>query len=283
MLERLLGNEIRLETCAPSDLPPIYGDPGQIEQAIINLAVNARDAMPDGGVLTLAARLTRVDEAFARAHLPMPQGEYVELEVTDTGLGMPPEIQAHIFEPFFTTKGVGKGTGLGLSMVYGTVKQSGGFIFASSEVGKGTTFRLYFPPVRDERQRPTSVARLENGAATILVAEDEPAVRSLVVSALKADGYRVLQASGGTEALQLAATAGGPIHLLLTDATMPGMNGIELARTLAHDRPDLKVLIMSGYTTSAVEIDGLSAPPATLPKPFTPRDLRQKVREVLGT
>jgi PAS domain S-box-containing protein len=285
MLERLLGAGITLKTIATPSLPPIYGDPGQIEQALINLAVNARDAMPDGGQLTLQVARAQVDEAFARAHQPMAAGEYVEISVSDSGHGMSPEIQAHIFEPFFTTKGVGKGTGLGLAMVYGTVKQSGGYIFVESDEGRGTTFRLYFPPARLKETQPAAAPpdTADAGEVTILVTEDEPAVRTLVVSALKSEGYRVLFAASGDEALAVAAKASGRIHLLLTDANMPGMTGVELAAALAPMRPGLKVVVMSGYTSESLSVPGLDECVALLPKPFTPRDLKQKVRDVLGS
>jgi signal transduction histidine kinase len=184
VLERLLGVGIRMDTVVEGDLPPIYGDPGQIQQALINLVMNARDAMDGNGRLMIRIRLTRIDEAFARTHVPMPAGEYVELSVSDTGAGMSLDTQAHMFEPFFTTKAVGKGTGLGLPMVYGTVQQSGGFIFVDSAVGSGSTFRIYFPPAAVAATGETPPAASETAAATILVAEDESAVRALVVAAL---------------------------------------------------------------------------------------------------
>jgi PAS domain S-box-containing protein len=284
MLERLLGSAITLRTVTAPDLPAIYGDPGQIEQALINLAVNARDAMPSGGQLTLTAAPVHVDAAFARAHQPITAGDYIEISVSDTGVGMSAEVQTHIFEPFFTTKGVGKGTGLGLAMVYGTVKQSGGFIFVDSEEGRGTTFRLYFPPAPPQERRRSTAAAPAAGTdpATILVVDDEPAVRTLVVTALKGEGYRVLHAGSGGEALSLAAEAPGTINVLLTDASMPGMTGAELAAALAKTRGGLKVLLMSGFTAEPLRVAGISEPVALLPKPFTPRDLKRKVREVLG-
>jgi len=280
MLERLLGSGVELKTAIAEEVPPIYGDPGQIEQAIINLAVNARDAMPNGGRLTLGVTLADVDDAFAQAHRPMTPGLYVELSVIDTGEGMEPGTQAHVFEPFFTTKEVGKGTGLGLAMVYGTVKQSGGFIFVESELGKGTAFRMYFHPAPKKELTSGPKAGQSSIKGTVLVVEDEAAVRNLVVTALKAQGFRVIPASSGEEALRLGA-AEPNIDLLLTDAHMPGLSGIELARTLIKARPNLPVIVMTGYTDDPLTIDGAREPVVLLPKPFTPKDIRQKVELVL--
>jgi two-component system, cell cycle sensor histidine kinase and response regulator CckA len=284
MLERLLGPAITLSTVIAPDLPPIYGDPGQIQQALVNLAVNARDAMPDGGRLTVQATRVHIDDVQARAQQPLMAGDYVEIAVSDTGRGMSAETQRHIFEPFFTTKGVGKGTGLGLAMVYGTVKQSGGFIFVDSQEGRGTTFRLYFPPATAQAppRQPASTPTTAD-ATTILVVDDEPVVRTLVVSTLKREGYRVFDAESGADALRLAAGAPGRIDVLLTDASMPGMSGAELATALARTRRGLKVLVMSGYSAEPVKVDGLCEPVALLAKPFTPADLRRKIREALGT
>jgi len=284
MLERLLGPAITFSAITAPDLPPIYGDPGQIQQALVNLAVNARDAMPDGGRLTVQGTRVHVDDAQARAQQPLLAGDYVEVAVSDTGRGMSADTQRHIFEPFFTTKGVGKGTGLGLPMVYGTVKQSGGFIFVDSQEGRGTTFRLYFPPAAAQQvPRPTATTPTTADATTILVVDDEPVVRTLVVSTLKREGYRVLDAESGADALQIAATAPGRIDMLLTDVNMPGMTGAELATHLARTRRGVKVLVMSGYSADPVAVEGLSEPVALLAKPFTPRDLKRKIREVLGT
>jgi PAS domain S-box-containing protein len=284
LLGRTLGAGIKCESRSDATTPPIYGDPGQIEQAILNLAVNARDAMPQGGRLTLAVSTVDVDEAFAREHEPMPPGRYVQLAVADTGEGMPAATQAHIFEPFFTTKDVGKGTGLGLAMVYGTVKQTGGYIFVESAVGRGTTFRLYFPPARAEETAaaPPRAAALSPGAATILVAEDDPAVRNLVVAALGHEGYRVLHGASAEEALAIAAAETGAIDLLLTDANMPGMSGIELASAFHRQRRDVPVILMSGYTEEALAPSGLQPPMTLLLKPFTPRELRQKIADALA-
>src|SRR3954471_4203010 len=284
MLERLLGPTITLSVTMAPNLPPIYGDPGQIQQALVNLAVNARDAMTDGGLLALRVTRVRMSAAYARRHPPIVAGDYVEIAVADTGRGMSRETQRHIFEPFFTTKGVGKGTGLGLAMVYGTVKQSGGFIFVDSQEGRGTPFRLYLPPAAAQEARraaaATAGAGAPAGAATILVVDDEAAVRTLVASALKSEGYRVLDAESGPDALRIAASVAGRIDVLLTDASMPGMSGVELATHLTRTRPGLKVLVMSGYSADPVTVEGL--PVALLAKPFTPRDLKRKIGDVLG-
>ena len=285
LLARLLGADVEVQTRLSSDALPVLGDPGQVEQAVINLAVNARDAMPEGGKLTLATGRETVDEPFARSHAPMPAGPYVVLRVSDSGHGMPRETQVRIFEPFFTTKDVGKGTGLGLSMVYGTLKQSGGFIFVDSELNRGTTFRLYFPeatvpkPAAGETPRARTDER--RGHETLLIAEDEPSVRNLVASALRHDGYRLLLASSAEEALTLADAHDGPIDLLLTDAMMPGKSGVELASLMSARRPGIPVIIMSGYTEETLELPGLKEPIALLQKPFTPRELRSRLRELL--
>jgi two-component system cell cycle sensor histidine kinase/response regulator CckA len=283
MLSRLLGSDIEVGTRLHPALPPILGDPGHVEQAIINLAVNARDAMPNGGRLDLATKFDIVDEASARAHVPMKPGRYVVLCVTDTGHGMSREIQHRIFEPFFTTKDVGKGTGLGLSMVYGTLKQIGGFVFVDSEIGRGSEFSLYFPPV-PPHALPAPLPNREakrGGTETLLIVEDEAAVRTLVASALTKEGYRVLIASSAAEALAIAQGHEAEIDLLLTDAMMPGQSGIDLARALAGRRPDLPVILMSGYTKETLPLENVEAHFSLLHKPFTPRELRQRIREVL--
>ena len=283
LLERLLGANIEVRTTISGPLPAIYGDPGQIEQAIINLAVNARDAMPGGGVLTLALGTVDHDEAAARTHHSLPPGKYVELAVADTGEGMTADTKAHVFEPFFTTKEVGKGTGLGLAMVYGTVRQSGGHIFVESEVGRGSTFRLYFPHAAGDRALVATGSPATPGRhATILVVEDDAVIRNLVVTALGYEGYRVLHASGGDEAMAIAESSHGNIDLLVTDARMPGMTGLELANHIVRRHPRLPVLVMSGFTEEKLAIEGRDRPVPLLLKPFTPRELRQKVAEVLG-
>jgi PAS domain S-box-containing protein len=283
-LERLLSGTIEVQAVTPAGLPPIHGDPGQIEQAIVNLAVNARDAMPAGGRLTLTVAVETVDEDGARVYQPMAPGRYVTLTVTDTGHGMDAETRAHVFEPFFTTKEVGKGTGLGLAMVYGTVKQSGGFIYVDSEVGRGTTFKLFFPPAKQVAAAPSAspAAPAEGRQPTVLVVEDEPAIRHLVVTALRNQGYRLLEAASGEEALVVADRETAGIDLLLTDANMPGISGIELANALVALAPALRVIVMSGYTQESLTVQGLRGAVSLLPKPFTPNDLRQKVSAVLS-
>jgi two-component system cell cycle sensor histidine kinase/response regulator CckA len=285
LLSRLLGADVEIQTRLAGAILPVLGDPRQVEQAVINLAVNARDAMPGGGKLVLATALETVDESFARSHLPMPAGQYVVLRVSDSGHGMSRETLVRIFEPFFTTKDVGKGTGLGLSMVYGTLKQIGGFIFVESEITHGTTFRLYFPQAAEPARAAGGAAPVREGERrgheTLLIAEDEPSVRNLVASALRHDGYRLLLAGSAEEALALADAHDGPIDLLLTDAMMPGKSGVELANLLAARRPGIPVIIMSGYTEETLAVPGLKAPIALLQKPFTPRELRRRIRDVL--
>ena len=285
LLSRLLGADVEVQTRLSDSALPVLGDPGQVEQAVINLAVNARDAMPGGGRLVLATAREAIDAGFARSHVPMAPGDYVVLRVTDSGHGMPRETQAHIFEPFFTTKGVGKGTGLGLSMVYGTLKQIGGFIFVDSEVDRGTTFRLYFPPAVIAPPAPGGVStprdRERQGHETLMIVEDEPSVRNMVASALRHDGYRLLIAGSAEEALTIADAHDGPIDLLLTDAMMPGKSGVELANLMAVRRPATPVIVMSGYTDETLDVPGMKEPIALLQKPFTPRELRRRIREVL--
>ena len=285
LLSRLLGADVEVQTRLADTPLPVRGDPGQVEQAVINLAVNARDAMPSGGTLTLATSRERVDEAFARSHPPIAPAEYVILRVSDSGHGMPSDTQARIFEPFFTTKDVGKGTGLGLSMVYGTLKRIGGFIFVESELNRGTTFRLYFPPappVAPPAPQPAAANAVHRkGPETLLVVEDEPSVRNLVASALRNDGYHLLLAGSAEEALTVADAHNAPIDLLLTDAMMPGKSGVELAALLTARRPGIPVIIMSGYTEETLDVPGMKDPIALLQKPFTPRELRRRIKEVL--
>ena len=287
LLSRLLGGDVHVETRLSDEPLTVLGDPGQVEQAVINLAVNARDAMPGGGHLVLTTGIEIVDESFARAHVPMPAGSYVVLSVTDSGHGMSRDTQARIFEPFFTTKDVGKGTGLGLSMVYGTLKQIGGFIFVDSEIDRGTTFSLYFRPAvliaPVVAAAPHSgEARDSRGNETLLIVEDETAVRKLVASALRHDGYHLLLASSAEEALVMADGYDGTIDLLLTDAIMPGKSGLELANLMVARRPGLTVVVMSGYTEDNLEISGLIEPVSLIQKPFTPNDLRRRIREALN-
>ncbi|MBW8867112.1 MAG: PAS domain S-box protein [Acidobacteria bacterium] len=282
LLSRLLGPDVRVQTRVADQPLRVIGDPGQIEQALINLAVNARDAMPVGGQLTMTTTLETVDEEFARAHVPIAAGPYAIVSIADNGHGMSRETQARIFEPFFTTKEAGKGTGLGLSMVYGTMKQIGGFIFADSELGRGTTFRLYFPPVAARPATAAAPARDErpHGHETLLIVEDEAAVRNLVASALRNDGYRMLLASSAEDALTIADSLRDPIDLLLTDAIMPGKSGMELAAIMVERYAGLRVIIMSGYTDETLPVDS-GERVTLLQKPFTPRELRRRIRETL--
>ncbi len=287
MLGRLLGPTIELRTRLGAEVPDILADPGQFEQAVLNLAVNARDAMTAGGTLTLSTAFEQVDAAFAHTHQPMAPGDYVVVGVDDTGHGMDATTKARIFEPFFTTKAIGKGTGLGLSMVYGTVKQSGGFIYVDSEVGRGTTFRMFFPPApirTDEHDTPVPTdirPATDDVAATLLVVEDEPSVRRFVASSLESEPYRLLLAESAEDAMAISETH-QEIDLLLTDVIMPGKSGIELASILVSEHPELLVIVMSGYSDEALEQRGLRHDAGMLHKPFTPRELRQRVRDALA-
>jgi two-component system cell cycle sensor histidine kinase/response regulator CckA len=285
MLRRMIGEDIQMVTVLAGDLGRVKADPGQMEQALINLAINARDAMPDGGTLTLATANVELDEARAKSHVGGSAGSYVMLSMSDTGSGMAPEIRERIFEPFFTTKERGKGTGLGLSMVYGIVRQSGGAIWAESEPGRGTTFRILLPkvdaPEETVEERPGRKV-LPRGDETILVVEDAAEVRHLVVQVLEMQGYRVLAASHGEEALQVAGRHEVPIALMVTDVVMPGMSGKGLADRIVLSRPAMKVLYMSGYTDEAIVHHGiLNEGLNYIQKPFAVESLVIKVREVL--
>jgi CheY-like chemotaxis protein len=285
MLGRLIGEDMELHAVPGVGLGQVKADPGQIEQVIINLVVNARDAMPTGGKITIETANMYLDEAYARWHIAVQPGWYTMLAITDTGCGMDAETQAQIFEPFFTTKEQGKGTGLGLSTVYGIVKQSGGNVWVYSEVGVGTTFKIYFPLVDEQvtepdadAAHPVSVA----GTETILLAEDEEMVRNLACESLRMHGYTVLEAANAGEALSICQRHEGSIHLLLTDVVMPQMNGRELAAQLARMRPDMRVLYMSGYPDQSIVHHGiLDGDIAFIGKPFTPDALALKVGEAL--
>jgi len=286
MLRRMIGEDIELVTHLPSGLGRVKADPGQIEQVIMNLAVNARDAMPQGGQLTLEAANVELDSSYVSSHESVLPGHYVMIAMSDTGIGMDAETQAHIFEPFFTTKGQGKGTGLGLAMTYGIVRQSEGHIWVYSEPGKGTTFKVYLPRIDQavEVIAPTNapVDKLSLGCETILLVEDEEAVCSLVRGVLESRGYDVLEAKGAYDALEIGGRHKKHIHLLLTDVVMPQVSGRELAEHLAPLHPETKVLYMSGYADHAVVHHGLLEPGTVfLQKPFTPDALARKVREVL--
>ena len=285
MLKRLIGEDVRLVTTLASDAGTVRADAGQIEQVIMNLAVNARDAMPDGGALTLETANVEFSDEYVEGHFPAQRGRYVMLAVSDTGVGMSPETQARIFEPFFTTKEAAKGTGLGLATVYGIVKQSGGFIWVYSEPGSGTTFKIYLPRVDEAAvtERRAQPADVLGGTETVLLVEDSDALRDIASRVLERRGYTVLEASDGEAALMLAARHPGAIDLLLTDVVMPEMNGRQLAERLTALRPGLKVLYMSGYAGDAVTRRGvLEQGMAYLQKPFTPDALARKVREVLN-
>ena len=265
----------------------VKADPGQIEQIVLNLAVNARDAMPEGGKLTIETANVDLDQTYARSHVAVRPGPYVMLAITDTGFGMSPEVQARIFEPFFTTKEQGKGTGLGLSTVYGIVNQSGGNIWVYTEPGRGTSFKVYLPRVEEELTRvETGVAIPEKtqGSETILLVEDEETIRSLMRSILQEQGYTVLEAGHGPQALQISQTHSGPIHLMLTDVIMPQTSVREFAQKMWKLRPHLKILFASGYSDDAIVHHGvLEEGTNFIQKPFTIVGLSRKVREVLDT
>jgi nitrogen-specific signal transduction histidine kinase len=286
MLHRLVGEDIAVLTQLAPALEPVKVDPGQIEQIIMNLAVNARDAMPDGGTLMIETANVAFDERSRPLHPEIPPGSYVLLAVSDTGQGMDEAIKAHLFEPFFTTKEPGKGTGLGLASVYGIIKQSGGYISVYSEIGHGTTFNIYLPQTAAEAPvSPPSLLTAERlqGTETVLLVEDEATVRELISHVLEMDGYTVLEVSQGDEAVALGAQYPGIIHLLMTDVVMPGMSGPQLARRLIEVRPELKVLYLSGYIEHPLIQRGVLEPSvAFLQKPFTLLSLTQKVREVLN-
>jgi two-component system cell cycle sensor histidine kinase/response regulator CckA len=287
LLRRMIREDIEIATALDPATGRIKADAGQIEQVLLNLAVNASDAMPNGGRLMLATGNVTLDEAYSRTHSEVEPGPHVVLSVSDTGQGMTAEVQARIFEPFFTTKEVGKGTGLGLATVYGIAKQSGGHIVVYSEVGHGTVFKLYLPrtdgtPAAAEEVRPAEVTR--HGSETVLLVEDDEALRALAREILSIQGYTVLEATSPSEALRLADTFQEPIHILLTDVVMPQMNGRQVADHVLATRPGLKVLFMSGYTDAAIVQHGVLEPGTHfIQKPFTPDGLSRKIRELLGT
>lgn len=291
LLKRSIGEKIELQMPSGRDLWYVKTDRTQFEQVIINLAVNARDAMPDGGTLSITTRNVTERESQKLSHHGMPIAEFVLIEVTDTGSGIPPEIMAKIFEPFFTTKGVGKGTGLGLATVYGIVKQSGGFIYADSKVGQGTAFRVYLPrflPENEDEIIAQKAAKKERpqdltGTGRVLLVEDEDVVRSFAVRALKRQGYEVLEASSGVEALEVMERIGGDVDIVVSDVVMPEMDGPTLLKELRRKNPDLKIIFVSGYPHEAFETSlDKDQQFAFLPKPFSLPQLAAKVKEQLG-
>jgi PAS domain S-box-containing protein len=284
MLHRLKGENVEWRTVLAADAGTVRVDPGQLEQVIVNLVVNARDAMPNGGLLMIETANAELDAQYAQGHVAALPGPYVQIAISDTGTGMDAETRSHLFEPFFTTKGPGKGTGLGLATVYGIVKQSRGYVWAYSELGRGTTFKIYLPRVVAETSRVSvaDTAQPSRGSETILLVEDETEVRRVAIRILKSRGFVVLEARDGKEALDVAAAYPERIHLLVTDVVMPGLNGRELAGVLAAERPNVRVLYISGYTDHAIVRGGQLEPGlAFLQKPFTPDALARKVREVL--
>ena len=286
MLRRLIGEDIVLTAKLDSALKRIKADPGQIEQVLVNLVVNARDAMPQGGNLTIETATVELDQDYADRHVGVVPGQFVMLAVSDTGTGMDEATQAKIFDPFFTTKEKGKGTGLGLSTVYGIVKQSGGSIWVYSERGHGTTFKVYLPQMAIEPPRAEAIVALPEprGVETILLVEDEDVVRGLAKQILEQSGYKVLAAARGEEAIRLCLQSADPIHLVLTDVVMPETSGKEVADRLRELLPGLRVLFMSGYTDEAIVHHGvLDSNVEFIQKPFTPAALVRKVREVLDS
>jgi two-component system, cell cycle sensor histidine kinase and response regulator CckA len=285
LLRRLIGEDIEMKTVVSAGLGTIKADPAQVEQVLMNLVVNARDAMPNGGRMIVETSNVDLDKTYASEHVTVKPGSYVMLAVSDTGTGMNPETTAHIFEPFFTTKGGTKGTGLGLATVYGIVKQSGGYIWVYSEPGKGSTFKVYFPRVGEKAEADTrggQKSSAKRGSETVLLVEDDDAVRELAETILSSQGYKVLSANSPKRAEEIATERSKEIDLVLTDVIMPSLSGRELVRRLIALNSKLRVLYMSGYTDNVIAQGGvLEEGLAFLQKPFTPRVLAQKVREVL--
>jgi CheY-like chemotaxis protein len=285
MLRRLIGENIDFVAKLSPDLKQIKADPGQVEQVLVNLVVNARDAMPTGGTLTIETANAQLDDGYASKHVGVNPGTYVMLAVGDTGIGMDQATQLRIFEPFFTTKEKGKGTGLGLSTVYGIVKQSGGNVWVYSEPQQGTSFKIYLPQIDAEvgaDGAPAVVSIIKRGSETVLLVEDEDMVRNLATELLKENGYNVMGASGGEEAIRLCRNHKEPIHLLITDVVMPKMSGKDVARSLQMVHPETRVLFMSGYTDEAIVHHGIiDSHIAFIQKPFSEPALMQKVRDVL--
>jgi CheY-like chemotaxis protein len=287
LLPRLIGEDIELVIRSDKNLGTIRADASQMEQVIMNLAVNARDAMPNGGKLVIETSNVELDRTYTASHSLMRPGPYVQLVVSDSGTGMDANTQAHIFEPFFTTKEKGKGTGLGLATVYGIVKQSGGFIWVYSELSKGTSFKIYLPrlnQVEDHVDAVRPIAEVPKGTETILLAEDEHDVREIAREFLESGGYRVIEAKDGKEALELARKHRGQIDLLVSDMVMPGMTGQQLAERLKQDQPDVSVVFMSGYSEhAATEMADADPSVRLLSKPFSRSTILRGMREILNS
>lgn len=287
LLHRLIGENIECRIAMEPSLGRVKSDPGQIEQVLLNLAVNARDAMPKGGRLTIEAKNVELDDSYKQEHQQVVPGRYVMLAVEDTGSGMDRETQARVFDPFFTTKELGKGTGLGLATVYGIVKQSGGYVWVYSEIDKGTVFKIYLPRVEekaDALEKKDLDKTTPRGCETVLLAEDSASLREMAREYLESVGYTVLEAASGKEAFREAKEFAGHIDLLLTDVVMPEMSGPELARAVVALRPGLKVIFTSGYTDDAIEREGVLDPAVTfIQKPYRPKALACKIREVLDS
>jgi CheY-like chemotaxis protein len=285
MWPRLIGENIEYSFEPKEKIVNIKADATQVEQVLLNLAVNARDAMPNGGKLTVKTSRVALDVSAAAKHPLMTPGNYILLSVSDTGHGMDPETKAHIFEPFFTTKGVGKGTGLGLATVYGFVKQSGGFVWVESAPGAGATFEIYFPEASgtaSETEKAFATKFIPKGTETVLVVEDESGVRDLACQFLRNSGYKVLEAADGVEALEIANRYSGTIHLLLSDMVMPRMGGSELTRRIQETRPETKIVSMSGYAEFSEANDQEAPQFPRIQKPFSLTSLAEKVHEVLS-
>ncbi len=284
MLRRMIGEDVVVELETPHTIRNVLADPGQIEQVLMNLAVNARDAMPEGGRLLIETAEMELDDRYAAMHKGVRPGRYVLLAVTDNGEGMSPEVRERIFEPFFTTKELGRGTGLGLATVYGIIKQHKGYIWVYSEPGRGSTFKIYLPVTEEKEEESTSSSSvaLPKGTETVLVVDDEPSIRKLVVDTLIPLGYSVLEAADGEKALRVCRSADKTVDLLLTDLIMPGMNGRDLADSIRQIHPGIRVIFMSGYTENMIVHQGVLEPkPPFLQKPVTPRSLAVQVRSVL--
>jgi two-component system cell cycle sensor histidine kinase/response regulator CckA len=284
MLRRVIGENVELVTRLAKDLPTVRADEAQIGQVVLNLAVNARDAMPNGGTLTIETQRVRLDEDYVRTHAGVIPGEYALIAITDTGSGMTPEVAAHIFEPFFTSKAVGKGTGLGLATCHGIVAEAGGHLWFYTEPGLGTTFKAYLPTIAGELAptREAAPAKELRGAETILLVEDEPSVRVVTSRMLRSLGYTILEAAHGEAGLALASTTQQPLHLVISDIVMPHMGGRELVARLREEQPGLRALFISGYAEDAITRNGpLEGDVVFLQKPFTRPALARAVREAL--